>query len=440
MNVFQMWLGAALLAISCSAAASYLNPRACHDEGNSHHSLKAPLDKALSYWSYGGATVATRQLIRLTPNTQDRQGWLWNDYPIESENWEVEFKFEVYSNPHFGGDGFGFWILSGDQDPSFSSEPDFLNGPIFGMKKDFQGIGVMLDVYDNDNKRNNPSIFVLNNMEGDVAKYNHDNDYEDDMVKEVPDVVPGHIGDSSSVYRAHKCVVDFRNNGKETSMLVKFLHKVLHVYTDVGDGYKFCLAVELDYSFVDHHIAFSAATGQVADSHDIKALKGCYLSEDDEDFDDSLMDHFGTSSAKPQTWRSLFFSLVTLTLVACLGLTGWQLYSLRQLSGARIDLVRICMQLNKTVTAHWCAQGMCVFVLLCLFQWIPLLLNLPIVAFRIYLLVSNQVRFSEQSLSGQGQKGHNADDLSAFVRLLVNALLYSVVVLLCLYRYFYVKM
>jgi hypothetical protein len=125
--------------------------------------------------------------------------------------------------------------------------------------------GVLFDVYDNDNKRNNPSIFVLNNMNGtDCVQalvsslllsqsarasltyifrllcnqpvwtcphlisrsyhsstffsgsktFNHDNDYENDMEKGVPDVVPGHVGDSSSVYKSHKCVSDFRNTGR----------------------------------------------------------------------------------------------------------------------------------------------------------------------------------------------------------------------------------
>jgi mannose-binding lectin 1 len=68
---------------------------------------------------------------------------------------------EVFSKPHFGGDGLAFWVLAGDMDPSFSSEPDSLNGPIFGMKSEFKGFGVLFDVYDNDNRRNNPSVFVL---------------------------------------------------------------------------------------------------------------------------------------------------------------------------------------------------------------------------------------------------------------------------------------
>lgn len=37
------------------------------------------------YWNFGGSTVLTRKLIRITPDTQDRQGWLWNEYPIVSD-------------------------------------------------------------------------------------------------------------------------------------------------------------------------------------------------------------------------------------------------------------------------------------------------------------------------------------------------------------------
>ncbi len=68
-----------------------------------HHSLRPPLDGAQVYWNYGGSTVLTKHIIRLTPATQDRRGWLWNEYPLESINWEVEFKVRVthtHTNTH----------------------------------------------------------------------------------------------------------------------------------------------------------------------------------------------------------------------------------------------------------------------------------------------------------------------------------------------------
>jgi len=55
--------------------------------------------------------------------------------PIESANWEVEFTMEVYSKPHFGGDGFAFWMLEGLQDPTYHNDPTFLTGDVCGMRK-----------------------------------------------------------------------------------------------------------------------------------------------------------------------------------------------------------------------------------------------------------------------------------------------------------------
>ena len=131
------------------------------------------------FWNFGGSTVLTKNVIRLTPSTQDRRGWLWNEYPLESTNWEMEYKLEVFSKPHFGGDGFAFWVLASEQDPSFTQNPDALSGGLFGLRNDFKGFGVVIDVYDNDNRRNNPSVFVLASpKDGKAPKFNHDNDYE----------------------------------------------------------------------------------------------------------------------------------------------------------------------------------------------------------------------------------------------------------------------
>jgi hypothetical protein len=181
----------------------------CH----SAHSSSASSTALQVYWNYGGSTVLTKHFIRLTPSTQDMKGWLWNEYPIESDNWEVrqigvgtpmrwcvysllacvcmyvcvsvcvcvcmcmcvrvcvcvcvcvrmcvvslpdhflakpakalslrhpqvEVKYEVFSKPHFGGDGFGFWVLAGDHDPAFTRDPEALSGPIFGMKDEMTG-------------------------------------------------------------------------------------------------------------------------------------------------------------------------------------------------------------------------------------------------------------------------------------------------------------
>jgi len=65
---------------------------------------------------------------------------------------------------------------------------------------------------------------------------------------------------------AHSCVFNLRNLDHPFKVLVRYLQKVFHVYVDNGDGlgYKNCLALKFEEGFKDHHIAFTAMTGQGA--------------------------------------------------------------------------------------------------------------------------------------------------------------------------------
>ena len=57
------------------------------------------------YWNFGGSTVMAKKYVRLMAAVQDRSGWLWNEYPLEQENWETHFVMEVFSTPHLGVSG-----------------------------------------------------------------------------------------------------------------------------------------------------------------------------------------------------------------------------------------------------------------------------------------------------------------------------------------------
>ena len=98
-----------------------------------HHSLRPPIDKSQVYWSFGGSSVLTKYLLRLTPTTQDRRGWIWNEYPLESTAFEIEIRMEVQSKPHFGGDGLAIWLIKPpSDDPAFAQQVDAFNGGVFG--------------------------------------------------------------------------------------------------------------------------------------------------------------------------------------------------------------------------------------------------------------------------------------------------------------------
>jgi len=420
-----------LAAVTLTQAAEQQSPVSTQYEAEVHHSLRAPLDKSLVYWNFGGSTVLTKHLIRLTPSTQDRRGWLWNEYPLESTNWEVEFKTEIFSKPHFGGDGFAFWVLAGEQDPSFTQNPDALSGPLFGMKNDYKGFGVIIDVYDNDNRRNNPAVFVLSNSasrEGGNAKapvYNHDNDYSDDMVKTLP-TAEDLKGVPLNAAGAHTCVADIRNTGKVSKVLVKYLHRVLHVYIDSSEGlgYKFCLAVKLDDDFAEHHLAFTAATGQVADNHDIMEITTRYLKATDSEFDDASLAAVRDSGSHHSSFYTLYWLLQVAIQAAALGITAFQLSTYHKLSLQRIDLVQVCAKLNPLVLPHYALHAVLTLLLLAGGCYWLFLLNAPLLGWRIFEFVKKNFLFSPANLGPS--KGHAANVKSVYIKLGAPAALYVI--------------
>ena len=401
-----------------------------------HHSLHTPLDKTQVYWNYGGSTVLTNTLIRLTPSTLDRRGWLWNEYPIESPNWEVEWVMEVHSKPHFGGDGMCMWMLAGGQDPSFSQQSDALDGPVFGMKSGFDGMGVCVDVYDNDNKRNNPTVFVIEQQSRgglESKSWHHDTDYEEDMVNALPATTP-----HDPSYAAHKCIADVRNTGKNVRMLVKLLHQVLHVYIDLSDSgqYKFCLAVQLTTKYRDYHLAFSSATGGVADNVDIKEVSTRYLKDTDREFNDEQLGRLksGMKSGWGRRMSGFYWFIVNGASIAIIGIVGLQLWTYHSLLQQRIDLVAICQRINPFILPHYAGHAALTALLLLNGQWLAVLLNVPLLGWKVWEFVKKSWLFSPASVGPV--KGHARGRVSVYYKLGGMLLFYAVMQLYYLYRFF----
>lgn len=173
---------------------------------------------------------------------------------LETELLFHQVSFRVFSKPHFGGDGFAFWVLSSEMDPSYSAEGKALTGPVFGLRENFKGFGVVFDTYDNDGRRDNPSVFAVMNKENNFA-YSHNDDLASSYIRDTP----GNLG--------YKCTADYRNLGKPMRVLFRYFRNVLHVYVDdsIKDrGYKFCLAVNIDLgsAITEKHLAFTAMTGE----------------------------------------------------------------------------------------------------------------------------------------------------------------------------------
>lgn len=388
-----------------------------------HHSLEPPMDQSLVYWNFGGSSVMTRNKIRLTPAGQNRRGYLYNEYPVESSSWEVEFEVLCHSRPHFGGDGFGFWMLHGNQDPTFQADPEYLTGSVFGLREDFTGVGVVFDIYDNDGRRDNPSVFVLVNN-GAATTYNHDNDYADDMYKRV---APG-------ANSAYSCVGNVRNTAAPVKVMVKFLHNILHVYLDTDDGlgYKFCLAVEFDEPFENHHIAFTGHTGQVADAVDIVRVGTKYLSEAMTDPDDERLARPALSGS---SLHGIYWGVVAIVGIGLLGVSAHEAYTFRVMEAQEIDPMLVCREINGSLMRHYAAHAGLAALLLLGFQFRALLLSLPFLAWRGVQLSRRTLRLNAVELDKDKSHGSARRLLSFSGRLYLTTVAYFFTACYYVYRW-----
>eukprot|EP00510_Aplanochytrium_minuta_P004788 CAMPEP_0184021024 /NCGR_PEP_ID=MMETSP0954-20121128/9682_1 /TAXON_ID=627963 /ORGANISM="Aplanochytrium sp, Strain PBS07" /LENGTH=437 /DNA_ID=CAMNT_0026302965 /DNA_START=278 /DNA_END=1591 /DNA_ORIENTATION=- len=136
-----------LICLSCIAFFPFIEG---NDDVYTSHSFQSPFDSfgdnkriVSKKWRSGGETSIKEHFIRLTPDRQSKQGWLFNDDPIEFEDFEILLKFRISGQgKSLYGDGMGFWV---------TQKPDdrFVGGPLLGSTDEFYGFGILFDTFRN---------------------------------------------------------------------------------------------------------------------------------------------------------------------------------------------------------------------------------------------------------------------------------------------------
>lgn len=116
------------------------------------HSLLPPFEdfkehsgaRDIPYWDYGGAVLAKKNFLRLTPDKQSKRGYLFNKEPLDKKEFGVQMKFRISGGgKHLYGDGISVWLTQQGKNPKFKE------GMILGHTDTFTGIGILFDTFRN---------------------------------------------------------------------------------------------------------------------------------------------------------------------------------------------------------------------------------------------------------------------------------------------------
>lgn len=211
------------------------------------YSFKPPYlaqkDGSVPFWEYGGNAIASAENVRVVPSLRSQKGAIWTKSKTTFDWWEVDLVFRVTGRGRIGADGLAFWYVE---------NKGAYDGPVFGSSDKWVGLGLFFDSFDNDNKHNNPYIMAMAN--DGTKEYDHANDGSWQMLS--------------------GCVKDFRNKPFPTRAKIEYYMNTLTVLfhngmTNSDQDYEICLRVENLFLPKAGYFGISAATGGLADDHDV---------------------------------------------------------------------------------------------------------------------------------------------------------------------------
>ncbi|XP_035207421.1 vesicular integral-membrane protein VIP36-like, partial [Stegodyphus dumicola] len=215
---------------------------------------------SIPFWDFTGSVMITNHYIRLTPDLQSRRGAIWNNVPCNVKNWELQVHFKIYGKgKELYGDGMALW---------YTKQP-LTSGPVFGSVDYFNGLGIFLDTYANQNGHHNhghPYISAMVN--NGTLHYDHDRD--------------------GTHTELAGCDAKFRNSDHDTHISVRYEKDVLTVSTDIEgkNAWRECFSVKGVRLPTGYYFGASATTGDLSDNHDIISIRLFELEVPDEKEED----------------------------------------------------------------------------------------------------------------------------------------------------------
>lgn len=238
------------------------------------HELVPPFGPG-RHWAVGGNATVLRDRVRLTSyGTASSVGWASAAFGCQHAAWEAEARVDISGDEGVGADGIAMW---------YTVEPLELagaGGPLFGMAERFEGVGVVIDTYDNEGTGAFPfAMLVFNDGSRDISLAR-----------------AHHVAGERHAFELGGCTISARNTGPSHLKLVYGSDRSLALLVRGGTDAHFreCARARLDLPR-GGFFGFTAATGGLSDNHDLLgfelgSLDDVVRTNDNETLADAIFD------------------------------------------------------------------------------------------------------------------------------------------------------
>jgi len=195
-------------------------------------------NNTIPFWTTSGDVIKAADFIRLAPSVPGSKGHIWSTIPNPYEEWEVNFQMKIVGQHVGGGRGMAFWY----------ARDTHQDGPIFGSKDNWNGLGIWFD--SSSPKTKSPMTLALVN--------------------------DGTKGFASKVdptrHMLGSCFHNYRNTEEPVFVKITYKNRTLSVMMDSdnrGSSYHFCLRKQNVDLPTGYHFGLTAASQSPPDDHDV---------------------------------------------------------------------------------------------------------------------------------------------------------------------------
>ncbi|DBA03304.1 TPA: hypothetical protein N0F65_011663 [Lagenidium giganteum] len=206
-------------------------------------------------WDFGGTTTVNRHFVRLTPDRQNKRGWIWSKEKFGRREFSLVITFRISGQAEsWFGDGIGLWI---------TRSPRYVEGGNHGFIGNFEGLGLVFDTFVNSEHSGGHKDITFFQNDGSKSL-----DNLNDM-KKVGCMAPG--------IRYHEKNAAFSPSLNMSRVKLQYKEKYVVVSVDAKNTGEWVTCYRSHVDIVpewieESTIGITSSTGALADNHDVIAI------------------------------------------------------------------------------------------------------------------------------------------------------------------------